>query len=451
MTKRIRRGGNSEDFQFMFLGDVDTDGGESLVDGSLLAWDETSEKFKPAANISAALAAATSPSAANAYLTSLFATQGVSYSISTNHATFNGTVDDALSIAYNLTPGTAATRIDGAKHCINMTIESDWNDGTTHWTECGFRYIGADGTVRRPYGNYINLATHNITLELKTGADALLLYSKNGYATFGANVDSNSAFDVVPTKTGSSYQYGLWFIPTVESTDQHAYGLHNSPNLMPATNKWGISADFGAVITSPSGETQTAAALYVSSMSKSGTGTIDKVYGLYMESQSIGAINYSIYAGGLSRVGDNIGVGSDPLDGSVITANGVLNVTGYAYALDFKPTITATNHAYGVMISPTVTIPTGKVFVGEYVGATRVTYASGGNGDAYLLWIANVAAKTGTMNTQYGLYIENLTQGTVNYAIHTNGGKIHFGSLPTSAAGLSAGDVWNDGGVLTIV
>jgi len=30
-------------------------------------------------------------------------------------------------------------------------------------------------------------------------------------------------------------------------------------------------------------------------------------------------------------------------------------------------------------------------------------------------------------------------------------GKINFSSLPTSSAGLSTGDIWNDGGTLKIV
>ena len=46
MTRRIRRGGNSEDFQLMFLGDVDANNfGEDIVTGEGFVWDETQEKF----------------------------------------------------------------------------------------------------------------------------------------------------------------------------------------------------------------------------------------------------------------------------------------------------------------------------------------------------------------------------------------------------------------------
>jgi hypothetical protein len=41
--------------------------------------------------------------------------------------------------------------------------------------------------------------------------------------------------------------------------------------------------------------------------------------------------------------------------------------------------------------------------------------------------------------------------GVTHYAIHTTSGRIRFENLPTSSAGLSAGDIWNDGGTLKIV
>jgi hypothetical protein len=52
---------------------------------------------------------------------------------------------------------------------------------------------------------------------------------------------------------------------------------------------------------------------------------------------------------------------------------------------------------------------------------------------------------TGAITNLYGLYIDNQTgAATLNYALYTNGGKIHFKSLPTSAAGLASGDIWED-------
>ena len=46
--------------------------------------------------------------------------------------------------------------------------------------------------------------------------------------------------------------------------------------------------------------------------------------------------------------------------------------------------------------------------------------------------------------------ITSLT-GATHYAIHTEAGRVRFENLPTSATGLSAGDIWNDAGTLKIV
>ena len=50
----------------------------------------------------------------------------------------------------------------------------------------------------------------------------------------------------------------------------------------------------------------------------------------------------------------------------------------------------------------------------------------------------------------YNPTIVSLTN-TQHYAWHSTSGRIRFENLPTSSAGLSAGDLWNDGGTLKIV
>jgi hypothetical protein len=50
----------------------------------------------------------------------------------------------------------------------------------------------------------------------------------------------------------------------------------------------------------------------------------------------------------------------------------------------------------------------------------------------------------------YNPTITSLT-GATHYAIHTEAGRVRFENLPTSATGLSAGDIWNDAGTLKIV
>lgn len=53
---------------------------------------------------------------------------------------------------------------------------------------------------------------------------------------------------------------------------------------------------------------------------------------------------------------------------------------------------------------------------------------------------------SGTITNHYGIYLANQTVAgsTLNYAIYSAGGKVGFVGLPTSAAGLSTGDIWVD-------
>jgi hypothetical protein len=51
----------------------------------------------------------------------------------------------------------------------------------------------------------------------------------------------------------------------------------------------------------------------------------------------------------------------------------------------------------------------------------------------------------------YAPTLTSLVGVTAHYAFHSTAGRIRFENLPTSATGLSAGDIWNDGGTLKIV
>lgn len=62
----------------------------------------------------------------------------------------------------------------------------------------------------------------------------------------------------------------------------------------------------------------------------------------------------------------------------------------------------------------------------------------------------NIVAVDGATNC-YGVYVGTVSGGTLSYAIYTAGGNVNFQSLPTSAAGLAAGTIWNNSGVLNIV
>ena len=75
-------------------------------------------------------------------------------------------------------------------------------------------------------------------------------------------------------------------------------------------------------------------------------------------------------------------------------------------------------------------------FAGDLYGTTNLVLnaTSGTNGNVYLR-----AKGTGYVRIDTGS----------GFRVET--GKVSFTSLPTSSAGLSAGDIWNDGGTLKIV
>ncbi len=79
------------------------------------------------------------------------------------------------------------------------------------------------------------------------------------------------------------------------------------------------------------------------------------------------------------------------------------------------------------------------------------------NTQGNLLWINPVYNMGGTTNAGQilrGIYynptLTDLTNAT-HYAIHTTSGRVRLEGLPTSPTGLSAGDLWNNGGVINIV
>jgi hypothetical protein len=75
------------------------------------------------------------------------------------------------------------------------------------------------------------------------------------------------------------------------------------------------------------------------------------------------------------------------------------------------------------------------------------------NGTFVGLSIENTINQTGGANgITRGLYINpTLTAASDFRAIETTNGKVIFGNLPTSSAGLPTGAIWNDAGTIKIV
>jgi hypothetical protein len=69
---------------------------------------------------------------------------------------------------------------------------------------------------------------------------------------------------------------------------------------------------------------------------------------------------------------------------------------------------------------------------------------------------ALAASSTTTYTQAASLFVAGAPTANTNvtitnaYAIYTAGGRINFQGLPTSATGLQAGTLWNDGGTLKV-
>jgi hypothetical protein len=62
----------------------------------------------------------------------------------------------------------------------------------------------------------------------------------------------------------------------------------------------------------------------------------------------------------------------------------------------------------------------------------------------------NTGGTTINRGFYYNPILSSMTN-TTHYAIHSTSGRVRLEGLPTSSTGLSAGDIWNDGGTLKIV
>jgi hypothetical protein len=104
----------------------------------------------------------------------------------------------------------------------------------------------------------------------------------------------------------------------------------------------------------------------------------------------------------------------------------------------------------------------GPVFLNPTAGNSGMFAISGqyapssGTANFNHLNLAPILNTTGTYSgivrgMYYNPTLTSTTGVTAHFAIHTTAGRVRFENLPTSPAGLSSGDVWNNLGILTIV
>ena len=111
---------------------------------------------------------------------------------------------------------------------------------------------------------------------------------------------------------GAAVSYaGINFSGTVSNTGGSAFVQRSSATVAPANGSIGYGGYFGMVVdTGASNVLSYSVGGYFPPLTKAGTGSITKVYGIYCDPQTIGAsYNYSAYFGGNVTIGSETGAG----------------------------------------------------------------------------------------------------------------------------------------------
>jgi hypothetical protein len=139
----------------------------------------------------------------------------------------------------------------------------------------------------------------------------------------------------------------------------------------------------------------------------------------------------------------NVGFGGSN-DGGTFNASGL----GVAYAVANRNAAGVNYGFYGGNITNT----SGAFYHIRTTGIPNFAPTSG-TGTYHILSLESTINQTGGANgITRGLYVNpTLTAAADFRAIETTNGKVIFGNLPTSSAGLPSGAIWNDAGTIKIV
>jgi hypothetical protein len=119
-----------------------------------------------------------------------------------------------------------------------------------------------------------------------------------------------------------------------------------------------------------------------------------------------------------------LGLGTPPAS-ATLKVGLTLSSATYVFAFDFQPNLTSSaQHVYGGYFMPTITIPSGKWAVPLETGSPSVTVGAGAGGTYASLYVAGINTLTGTLVTMYGIYMEDISKGTTNYALNTGAGSV---------------------------
>jgi hypothetical protein len=146
----------------------------------------------------------------------------------------------------------------------------------------------------------------------------------------------------------------------------------------------------------------------------------------------------------------SFGVGGITLNGSPITPNQLAVSPGFL--VNQTSSVNLTSGGAINLVSAVIQSTSGNVSIVNT--SSQFGFTSGnasGNALSLVPFINTSGTYSGIIRGLYYAPTFGTTVGVTHYAIHTTIGRIRFEGLPTSPTGLSAGDLWNNGGVINIV
>ncbi len=341
-----------------------------------------------------------------------------------------------------------------------------------------FSMIAAQGTINQTGGaNGITRGLYvNPTLTAAADWRSIEWSNNTGWGLYGAGTSNNYLggslgigstanltgrnLSIVKNITGAATAYSVVNASVVQSdVTGTAIGFYNVITTQNASFTLLRYAHFDAqegTIGASSTVTNNIAYRAHSSLT---TGT--NIYGFKGEILS-GTGRWNLYCDGtaLNYINSSLLIGSTTDSGEKLQVTGTMKVTG-ASSFGGNMTLSLNQNApTSLTITNTSTLASAQSRIlltgtngSAIIGKTNINYATFGILSANDTYLYNFSAGDIAILNDFATGSIKFAAGgssTAHMTIKSNG-RINMSSLPTSATGLSAGDLWNDGGTLKIV